>query len=368
MYLVSDVRTCMVVLRDYLHLSIHRCTSCLNNSFNCVWHLLSAQCFDRDVQSKVNSTSLVLDHADHQCPRFNVSVHDIFVPDGESFTLGGHGPVRLMTRGMKTSMHQHLRCALTRTNGSVITSAAVIRNESLTCDAFQVRNTPISMIEKCSVRFSTIERLVKSSWHWIFNGQNVYLNVRTRSWKRCRILQVINGKTVLCLKRRCFHLVNIYKCKFLADSCGSCILLHDDYRCVWCETDKSCRHEVNASLCNASHIISPSMGICPDPRLRQIYPQTGPQFGQTPIHIQGSSLGKKPDDVSVVLIHANQTEYPCRIHLESYITAQSFYCQPPPLPIGVYTLKVTVHSVVSKDRPVFRVVVRRYRFWWIQKK
>jgi hypothetical protein len=100
------------------------------------------------------------------------------------------------------------------------------------------------------------------------------------------------------------------------------------------------------------------MGICPDPRLRQIYPNIGPQYGRTPIQIYGSSLGKKPYDISVVLINSNLTEYQCQIQIESYIIAQSFTCQPPSLPVGVYTIKVTVHSVVSKDRPVFHIVVK----------
>ena len=100
------------------------------------------------------------------------------------------------------------------------------------------------------------------------------------------------------------------------------------------------------------------MGICPDPRIQAIYPQMGPQYGRTPIRIFGSSLGKKSDDVSVVLIHSNQTEYICEVLLQSYLTAQSFLCQPPPLEIGIYTVKVSVHSVISPDRPVFHIVVR----------
>ena len=156
------------------------------------------------------------------------------------------------------------------------------------------------------------------------------------------------------------HLVNIYKCKYLADSCGSCLLLHDDYHCIWCQTDKSCRNQANASICKPNHIISASMGICPDPRLRQIHPHVGPQFGRTPIQIYGSNLGKKAHDASVVLISANHTEYPCHIQLDSYIVAQSFTCQTPSLPIGTYSIKVSVHSVVSRDRPVFRVVVSRF--------
>lgn len=153
------------------------------------------------------------------------------------------------------------------------------------------------------------------------------------------------------------NLVNIYKCKYLADSCGSCVLLNDDYHCIWCETDKSCRHEINSTICKSNHIISSSMGICPDPRLTQIYPKIGPEYGQTPIHIYGSSLGKKTDDISIVLINSNQTEYQCYIQNQSFIIAQSFICQPPSLPIGIYIIKVTVHSVISKDRLVFHIVV-----------
>lgn len=61
-------------------------------------------------------------------------------------------------------------------------------------------------------------------------------------------------------------------------------------------------------------------------------------------------------------------EYPCYIQTESYIIAQSFICQPPLLPIGIYTIKVTVHSVISKDRPNFHIVVnekRRFFFFFL---
>lgn len=155
-----------------------------------------------------------------------------------------------------------------------------------------------------------------------------------------------------------FTSVTAYKCKYLADSCGSCILLRQEYRCVWCEMDKSCRDQIQTSVCPSTQIISSSMGICPDPRIQYISPQKGPEFGQTPIRIFGTSLGKEPEDVTVVLIHSNATEYKCDILSYSYQTAQSFLCRPPSLEIGIYTVKVTVHSVISNDRPVFHVVVK----------
>jgi hypothetical protein len=179
------------------------------------------------------------------------------------------------------------------------------------------------------------------------------------TYKKLEALAHFTGKKAeLSNVARCVSSVHIYKCKFLADSCGSCILLHDAYQCLWCESDKSCRHEANSSLCPYDQVISSSVGICPDPRLRRIHPQVGPEHGRTPIHVYGASLGKKPDDISVVLIHANETEYPCEIQAETYLIAQSFLCRPAALPIGLYTLRVTVHSVVSQDRPQFRVVVR----------
>lgn len=195
--------------------------------------------------------------------------------------------------------------------------------------------------------------------HLIFNGKNVSMIVPIKHLKLTRILQVMNND--LNYLDLFLYSVNIYKCKYLADSCGSCILLDENYRCIWCETDKSCRHEMNSSICQSNQMISSSMGICPDPRLRHIYPRTGPQYGQTPIHLYGANLGKKAQDISVVLIHSNHTIYPCHIDIHSYIIAQSFTCQPPLLTIGSYTIKVTVHSVVSKDRPVFHVVVRNER-------
>lgn len=202
--------------------------------------------------------------------------------------------------------------------------------------------------------------LVNKISHSKFNGKNVSMIAHIKYLKRTRILQVMNIDCN-CLPMF-FYSVNIYKCKYLADSCGSCILLDENYRCIWCETDKSCRHEMNSSICQANQIINSAMGICPDPRLRHIYPRTGPQYGQTPIHLFGSNLGKKAQDISVVLIHSNHTIYPCHIDSQSYIISQSFTCQPPSLPMGIYTIKVTVHSVVSKDRPMFHVVVRNDRF------
>ncbi|CAF1616037.1 unnamed protein product, partial [Adineta ricciae] len=299
------------------------CTSCMNNSFDCSWNLLDAKCVDSDLILDKNET-IISNSSIIQCPRYNVSKHEIFIADGEQLMLGNQEQVVIQTISLKTSIQNSFRCILILNNGSIISTIGKVQNDLLTCDPFRI------FYDKDVGQQSSLFEI---------------------QWTECE-----GECTYKTLETSTNLTVNIYKCKHLADSCGSCILLHDDYRCLWCETDKSCRHEVNSSNCQPNHIISSSMGICPDPRLTEIHPKIGPEYGRTPIHIYGSSLGKKPHDIYVVLIHSNQTEYQCQVQNESYITAQSFVCQPPSLPVGKYTIKVTVHSVVSKDRPIFRIV------------
>ncbi|CAF1302859.1 unnamed protein product [Adineta steineri] len=299
------------------------CTTCMNNSYNCTWNLLTSTCTDNDLNIEKNET-IISNTSIDQCPRYNVSMKEIFIADGNSFILGEKDRVIIQIIKLKYDIQKYFRCILTLINGSIISTVGKIKNDLLICDSFQI------------------------FYDKDIGQQSLSFEIQ---WSECE-----NECTYKKLETLTNFTVNIYKCKYLADSCGSCILLQDDYHCIWCETDKSCRHEVNSSICESNHIISSSMGICPDPRLKHIYPKIGPEYGRTPIQIYGSSLGKKPYDISVVLIHSNQTEYSCDIQLETYIISQSFLCQPPSLPIGIYTIQVTVHSVVSKDRPVFQIV------------
>ncbi|CAM4743164.1 unnamed protein product [Rotaria magnacalcarata] len=299
------------------------CTSCMNNSFDCTWQLLTSTCIDSDLVVEKNDT-VINSSSINQCPRYNVSKREIFVVDGDSFILGEKDQAIIQTIELKFTIQKYFRCVLTLINSSKITSIGKIINDLFSCDPFQI------------------------SYENDIRQQSLTFDIE---WKECE-----NECTYKKLEALTDFTVNIYKCKYLADSCGSCLLLHENYHCIWCETDKSCHHEINSSICKPNHIISSSMGICLDPRLRQIHPTIGPQYGRTPIQIYGSSLGKNPHDISVVLVHSNQTEYPCDIQIESYVIAQSFTCQIPSLPIGIYTIKVTVHSVVSNDQPIFHIV------------
>ncbi|UJR28522.1 hypothetical protein I4U23_009760 [Adineta vaga] len=300
------------------------CTSCVNNSFDCTWNLIEAKCMDNNIIVNKNDT-LISNFSTYQCPRYNVSKYEIFIADGDEFILGNKDRVIIQTMALKYRIQKYFRCVLILNNGSLVLTVGKIQNDSLICEPFRV------------------------FYDKDMGQQNLLFEIQ---WAECDNDECTFKK----LETSTNFTVNIYKCKYLADSCGSCILLHDDYRCLWCETDKSCRHEINSSMCESKHIISSSMGVCPDPRLTQIHPLIGPQYGRTPIQIYGSSLGKKPQDISVVLIHSNQTEYQCEIQNDSFIVAQSFVCQPSSLSIGIYTIKVTVHSVVSKDRPLFHIV------------
>ncbi|CAF1436037.1 unnamed protein product, partial [Didymodactylos carnosus] len=205
-------------------------------------------------------------------------------------------------------LQQYFQCFLELTDGStVMTVPALLLNETyLVCDSFKI------------------------TYDDIIGKQKYMFNVK---WKEC---SECNYKV---LEREGDFNVNVYKCRHLSESCGSCLLLEDYYNCIWCENEKLCLNP-NLSNCEQNQVVSAVMGTCADPRILQIVPLYGPLNGQTPIKVYGTSLGQKMDDIHAILIYKNQTEYPCIIKSDFYIVSKAFVCLPSEkLPIGIYSLK-----------------------------
>ncbi|CAF4154537.1 unnamed protein product, partial [Didymodactylos carnosus] len=257
------------------------------------------------------------------CPRYKTSLSDFYISNGETLHIGSQN-VTVETSSLHP-LQQYFQCVLKLTNDSTaLAVSALLLNETyLICDSFKI------------------------SYNENIGKQKYTFNIE---WKEC---PECDYKV---LEREGNFTVNVYKCRYMSDSCGSCILLEDYYNCIWCEKDKSC---LNAKLsnCDQNQVVSAAIGTCPDPRILEIVPLYGPLNGQTPIKVYGTSLGKKMDDIRAILIYENRTEYSCIIKSDFYIISQAFLCSPiEQLPIGLYILKVIVKSVISKDRPIFRIV------------
>lgn len=110
----------------------------MNNSFDCTWNLLTSKCSDHDLINKNNET-IIKNSLINQCPRYNVSINELFVADGNEFILGDKNQVFIETIGLKSQIQKYFRCVLTLMNRSIITRQGRIQNNSLICAPFQVR-------------------------------------------------------------------------------------------------------------------------------------------------------------------------------------------------------------------------------------
>jgi len=110
----------------------------MNNSFDCTWQLLTSTCIDNDLIIEKNET-LIRHSLSNQCPRYNVSMREIFIADGDLFILGEKDRVIIQTIKLKLNIQKYFRCVLILMNGSIISSVGKIQNDLLICDPFQVR-------------------------------------------------------------------------------------------------------------------------------------------------------------------------------------------------------------------------------------
>ena len=58
--------------------------------------------------------------------------------------------------------------------------------------------------------------------------------------------------------------VEVYKCELLAVTCGTCLTLATNYRCVWC--GDQCTTE---SSCQSAEILTRD-DVCPDPQILSV--------------------------------------------------------------------------------------------------
>ena len=131
----------------------------------------------------------------------------------------------------------------------------------------------------------------------------------------------------------CF-LVLVYRCQNMAQNCGFCLELNEKYLCGWCQDSDSCQVNEHCQVKNQNQINWLNrQQTCPDPKILNFYPRSGPWEGGTNITVEGINLGRHYDDISNGITIAQEigghitTTIPCVPHRDGYVKTSKITCQ-----------------------------------------
>uniref|UniRef100_A0A8C2CIV6 Plexin b2a n=1 Tax=Cyprinus carpio TaxID=7962 RepID=A0A8C2CIV6_CYPCA len=110
---------------------------------------------------------------------------------------------------------------------------------------------------------------------------------------------------LFCFLHFFFYLVVLYNCSVRREDCSLCKNTDQKYKCVWCDTTKSCIYK---DLC------SQELEDCPPPKITDIVPRYGPMKGKISVTIKGSNLGIKQEDIKRITV----AKVPCTHQPERY--------------------------------------------------
>uniref|UniRef100_A0A8C1BIE8 Sema domain-containing protein n=1 Tax=Cyprinus carpio carpio TaxID=630221 RepID=A0A8C1BIE8_CYPCA len=113
--------------------------------------------------------------------------------------------------------------------------------------------------------------------------------------------------------------VVLYNCSVRREDCSLCKNTDQKYKCVWCDTTKSCIYK---DLC------SQELEDCPPPKITDIVPRYGPMKGKISVTIKGSNLGIKQEDIKRITV----AKVPCTHQPERYSVSTSVVCEIGPFP------------------------------------
>uniref|UniRef100_A0A0K0FCK3 Plexin-A4 (inferred by orthology to a human protein) n=1 Tax=Strongyloides venezuelensis TaxID=75913 RepID=A0A0K0FCK3_STRVS len=116
--------------------------------------------------------------------------------------------------------------------------------------------------------------------------------------------------------------VNLYKCNFMADNCGSCLLLDNTkFNCGWCESTGKCSPQ---SACLRRTDFLKTGDICANPKIINFYPKKGPLNGGTELTIIGNNLGRQVSDVDNNVFIGNVR---CSVITSKYVPFSKIVCK-----------------------------------------
>ncbi|KAG1655459.1 Plexin-A4 [Nymphon striatum] len=131
-----------------------------------------------------------------------------------------------------------------------------------------------------------------------------------------------------------FILVLVYRCRGMADNCGTCLaLLPPKYNCGWCRDQESCEVKEQCGEPGKAVEWLNRNKTCPNPTIRSFQPTSGPFEGGTNVTILGINLGKSFADIEKGVIVAG---IPCTPYMELYVNTKEIVCKvgKPELPLN----------------------------------
>lgn len=128
-----------------------------------------------------------------------------------------------------------------------------------------------------------------------------------------------------------FIIVLVYRCSGLANNCGFCLELEEKYKCGWCQQSDSCQVQEQCQHHNTMWLNRQQ--ICPNPRILNFFPKTGPYEGGTNLTIEGINLGRVFKDIESGVgisheINGQQVSLiPCIPYRSEYVKTSRIKCR-----------------------------------------
>ncbi|KPM03170.1 plexin-A-like protein 3 [Sarcoptes scabiei] len=125
--------------------------------------------------------------------------------------------------------------------------------------------------------------------------------------------------------------VLVYRCSGLANNCGFCLELEEKYKCGWCQQSDSCQVQEQCQHHNTMWLNRQQ--ICPNPRILNFFPKTGPYEGGTNLTIEGINLGRVFKDIESGVgisheINGQQVSLiPCIPYRSEYVKTSRIKCR-----------------------------------------
>ncbi|XP_076807405.1 plexin-B2-like [Clavelina lepadiformis] len=114
--------------------------------------------------------------------------------------------------------------------------------------------------------------------------------------------------------------VTFYKCSSGRTDCSTCVTSDLKYNCGWCQTSKRCT--INTSCANFDEDWVTDGDLCPPLQITDFYPPSGPLDGGTLVHIYGTDMGTRVEDVDRVTVAGEE----CRIIKSLYQVSKRVVC------------------------------------------
>uniref|UniRef100_A0A8C1TVJ7 Plexin b2a n=1 Tax=Cyprinus carpio TaxID=7962 RepID=A0A8C1TVJ7_CYPCA len=160
---------------------------------------------------------------------------------------------------------------------------------------------------RCTRKKDCRKAELENTWLWSpnqtcvtiqsFNPPNISCKKTERT--QCQFCELF------CFLHFFFYLVVLYNCSVRREDCSLCKNTDQKYKCVWCDTTKSCIYK---DLC------SQELEDCPPPKITDIVPRYGPMKGKISVTIKGSNLGIKQEDIKRITV----AKVPCTHQPERY--------------------------------------------------